>query len=123
MSGIDIFAWLVLLVILASIIYVIVFLGLLPGKVASQRNHPYAEAIAIGSWLGLFIGFVGWAVILVWAYAPPRDTVEAESDESGDLEARLASLEARLAITPATGALVDRIDKLEAAAEAAGGDA
>jgi len=45
----DVFAWIVLLLLVATGVGVIVFLGLWPGKVARARNHPQAEAIAIGS--------------------------------------------------------------------------
>ncbi len=104
MSGIDIFAILVLTVIIASVVYVFVFLGLLPGKIARTRNHPHAEAIGIGSWLGLLFGGVLWAVILVWAYTAPKEIPvgngTGDSDDQAEkiarLEERLVALETRL---------------------------
>ena len=95
MSGIDIFAILVLIVITVSIVYVFVFLGLLPGKIARERNHPHAEAIGIGSWLGLLFGGLLWAVILIWAYTATNEK-PAESDP-GDRAEKIARLEERLA--------------------------
>ena len=68
MSGIDIFAWMALLVIIAT---VFVVLGILPGKIARQRQHPQAEAIRVASWLALIFGFVAWPFVLVWAYLRP----------------------------------------------------
>lgn len=73
MNGIDIFAWIVLLVIIGSAIVVFVVLGLLPAKVANARNHPQKEAIAIASWLALLFGFAAWPLVLVWAYFKPAD--------------------------------------------------
>lgn len=72
MSGLDIFALIVLLVIFVTGIGVFIFLGLLPGKVAEERNHPYRQAIAVGSWFALVLGGVLWVVLLVWAYATPE---------------------------------------------------
>jgi len=68
MSGLDIFSLFVLLILLLSIIGVFIFLGLWPGRVARQRNHPQVEAITIGSWVGLLTGGVLWPLILIWAF-------------------------------------------------------
>ena len=48
MAFFDIFAWIVLSLLVATGVGVIDLLGLWPGKVAHARNHPQAEAIAIG---------------------------------------------------------------------------
>lgn len=68
MSFIDLFAWIVLLVVIALGIAVIIALGLLPGRIARARGHPWPEAVAAGSWAALVFGFVLWPVVLVWAY-------------------------------------------------------
>jgi hypothetical protein len=39
---IDIFAWIVLIVLIASTVAVVVFLAMLPGMIAKGRNHPWA---------------------------------------------------------------------------------
>ena len=67
MSGLDIFALIVLLVLLCTGLAVFVVLGMLPGRVALARHHPYAEAINIGSWLALLAGGLPWILVLVWA--------------------------------------------------------
>jgi hypothetical protein len=74
MSFLDLFAWIVLLVLVASAIAVFVALGMLPGYIARRRNHPWAEAVAVGGWATLIFGFVFWPLVLIWAYvdAPPR---------------------------------------------------
>ncbi len=68
MSAIDIFAWIVLIVLAASTIFVIVFMAMLPGTIAKRRNHPWKDAVSIGGWVTLFFGFTLWPLVLIWAY-------------------------------------------------------
>ncbi|MGG5821782.1 DUF3302 domain-containing protein [Falsiroseomonas sp. HW251] len=68
MALIDVFAWVVLLVGLGAVVAVFVALGMLPGRVARRRGHPWAEAVAVGGWATLICGFVFWPLVLVWAY-------------------------------------------------------
>ena len=67
MSGLDIFAWIVLLVLVATLV-ALVALGMMPGRIARRRGHPWAEAVAVGSWATLIFGFVFWPLVLIWAY-------------------------------------------------------
>ena len=57
MTGLDIFALMVLGVLVATALGLFALLGLLPGRVARQREHPQAEAIGIASWLALIFDF------------------------------------------------------------------
>jgi hypothetical protein len=68
MSGIDIFAWIVLIIVIALLVAIVVALGMMPGIIARRRSHPWAEAVAIGSWAALIFGFVLWPLVLIWAY-------------------------------------------------------
>ena len=68
MTGLDIFAWIVLIVLVASTVFVVVFMAMLPGMIAKKRNHPWAEAVTVAGWVTLFFGFVLWPVALIWAY-------------------------------------------------------
>jgi hypothetical protein len=68
MTGIDIFAWIVLIVLLASAVFVVVFMAMLPGMIARKRNHPWAAAVEVAGWVTLFFGFVLWPVAVIWAY-------------------------------------------------------
>jgi Protein of unknown function (DUF3302) len=43
MSFLDVFAWIVLIVMLASTVAVICVAGWLPGHIAKTRNHPWAQ--------------------------------------------------------------------------------
>ena len=68
MSYVDIFAWIVLLVLFATGVAIFVALGMMPGHIARRRGHPWAEAVTVGSWATLVCGFVFWPLILTWAY-------------------------------------------------------
>jgi uncharacterized BrkB/YihY/UPF0761 family membrane protein len=84
MSGLDLFAWIVLVVMVASTVFVVVFMAMLPGLVAKRRNHPWADAVAVGGWVTLVFGFVLWPLVLIWAYVdvpsnPARRSAEPEA--------------------------------------------
>ena len=94
MSFIDIFTWIVLLITIATVVGVFVLMGVWPGKVASQNNHPQAEAIKIGSWVALIMGFALWPLVLIWAYTKPVDKYTSELNEKMmAMETRLNQLE------------------------------
>jgi uncharacterized BrkB/YihY/UPF0761 family membrane protein len=65
---IDIFAWIVLIVLIAVAAAVFIALGALPGHIAHKRGHPWAEAVQVGGWATLICGFVLWPLVLIWAY-------------------------------------------------------
>ena len=68
MSGYDIFAWIVLFVLVASAIGALCIVGWLPGHIATTRKHPYAQAVTVAGWITLICGFGLWPVALIWAY-------------------------------------------------------
>jgi len=68
MSGLDIFAWIVLVVLVVSTVAVLCIMGWLPGHIARSRNHPYAQAVGVAGWITLLFGFVLWPVAFIWAY-------------------------------------------------------
>lgn len=70
MTGFDIAAWFVLLLLSILGIAAVVLIGSLPGIVASKRHHPYADAIMVGGWATLLAGVVLWPVVLMWAFCP-----------------------------------------------------
>jgi hypothetical protein len=78
---IDVFAWIVLVVLVASTMTVVVFMAMLPGIIAKRRNHPWAQAVTVAGWVTLFFGFVLWPVAVTWAYVdvPARPKGEASS--------------------------------------------
>ena len=84
MSGLDIFAWIVLIVLIVVAIVAFVVLAMLPGKIAKSRGHPQAEAINVAGWLGMFLGIIGWAVALVWAFTQSPFLPQNETPSEGD---------------------------------------
>lgn len=78
MSGLDIFALIVLLVMLGAVIAIWVMLGMMPGKIAHSRNHPQAEAINVCGWWGVITLGILLPVAWIWAYTKPfaRETAK-----------------------------------------------
>ncbi len=56
-----------LVLILVTLIVVFVWLGSLPGAIATGRGHRHAEAVTACGWLGLITGIL-WPIALVWAF-------------------------------------------------------
>ncbi len=105
MSGLDIFALIVLVVLVLMVVGIWVFLSMMPGKIAKKRQHPQAEAINVCGWLGgLTLGIL-WPVAFVWAYTKPRDVLSSAPAGEGGQE------------TPSTNVaeLTNRIEALEGA--------
>lgn len=68
MSGYDIFAWIVLIILVVALVVVFCLLGWLPGHVAQSRGHPWADAVRVAGWVTLILGFALWPIVLIWAY-------------------------------------------------------
>lgn len=99
MSGLDIFAIVVLAVIALVALAAWIMLAMLPGRIARSRGHPQADAINVGGWLGAILGGVLWPVFFIWAFTKPIRAAGGAADMSdvAALRKRLESLEARLA--------------------------
>ncbi len=89
----DIFALVVMGVLVAVVIWLVVLLGPLPGKIAAERGHRQADAIRVLGWIGLATLGAAWFVALVWAYTTPLPATGA----SPELEKRVVELERKLA--------------------------
>jgi hypothetical protein len=68
MSVLDLFAWLVMLILVASAVAMVFIAGSLPGYIAKSRNHPWAQAVQVAGWVTLICGFALWPVALIWAF-------------------------------------------------------
>ena len=86
--GLNVFALVVLIVLVAAVLVIAALIGAAPGRIARERNHPQAEAINVCGWLGLVTLGVPWIVAMIWAYAKP---LPRTSD--GDLAQRIDALE------------------------------
>ena len=85
----DIFALIVMLVLLGVGIGLVVYVGPLPGNIAKERGHPQADAIRVLGWIGVITFGASWLVALVWAYLRPI----GKTGEEQQLAARIATLE------------------------------
>ena len=86
----DIFALVVIALLLAVVIWLVVLLGSWPGNIARKRNHPQAEAITALGWIGIITLGASWLVAIVWAYYIPSSVLES------DLKTRVEALESQL---------------------------
>ena len=68
MTVLDIFAWIVLLILVVSAVAVFCILGWLPGHIAKSRGHPWSAAVTVAGWITLICGFALWPVAFIWAY-------------------------------------------------------
>ncbi|MFT6286129.1 MAG: hypothetical protein ACJAYC_000010 [Halieaceae bacterium] len=91
----KIFALIVLLVILAVVIWIVVTLGAMPGKIAVQKQHPQAAAINVLGWIGIVTLGVGWFVAIVWAYSKPIGGDGRLQQRIDELEQTVAELQRR----------------------------
>ena len=74
MTGLDIFALVILIVLAVAAVGIWVLLGMLPGKIARERGHPQAEAISVCGWWGVITMGLLLPVAWIWAYTKPRKT-------------------------------------------------
>ncbi len=86
--GLNIFALVVLIVLIAAVLIIAGLIGAAPGRIARERDHPQADAINVCGWLGLITLGIPWIVAMVWAYAKPLP-----SASDGDLAERVKTLE------------------------------
>ena len=85
MTALDIFALIVLIVLAAAVIAIWAILGMMPGRIARERNHPQAEAINVCGWWGVITMGLLLPVAWIWAYTNPGGTQtgkEVEADQS-----------------------------------------
>ena len=68
MPTLDIFAWIVLAILVVSAVAMIFIAGSLPGHIAKTRGHPWAQAVTVAGWITLLCGFALWPIAFVWAY-------------------------------------------------------
>ncbi len=85
----DIFALVVMLVLIGAVIGLVVFLGPLPGNIAKERSHPQADAIRVLGWIGVITFGASWLVALVWAYIRPGSLLPQDRQ----LPERISALE------------------------------
>ncbi len=79
----DIFALVVLVVLLVTGVVAWAILGMLPGRIARQRNHPQAEAINVCGWWGAITLGILSPLAFIWAYTKPA-SIDVDPRHSED---------------------------------------
>ena len=69
---IDYFALAVLLILATAAVVTWVILGIMPGRIARDRNHPHADAISVCGWWGVLTMGLLLPIAYIWAYSNPR---------------------------------------------------
>jgi len=92
----DIFALVVIALLLAVVIWLVVLLGNMPGDIARKRNHPQSQAISALGWIGIITMGLGWFIAIVWAYYRPENSTAVEENAGEDLRKRIDDLENQL---------------------------
>jgi hypothetical protein len=82
MTGLDIFALIVLIVLIAAGLGIWALLGAYPGKIARERNHPQADAIAVCGWWGAITLGILTPLAFVWAYTNPDASLRGKPKET-----------------------------------------
>jgi len=94
MTGLDIFALIILLVLVVTGLGIWALLGMYPGMIARQRNHPQAAAINVCGWWGAITMGLLTPIAFIWAYTnsdstltgkPKRDRTESGQEEGEGL--------------------------------------
>jgi len=94
--ALDIFALVVIALLIAVVIWLVVLLGNLPGDIARKRHHPQSDAISALGWIGLITMGVGWFIAMVWAYYKPDNIITPDQNPDQDLRQRIEDLENQL---------------------------
>ena len=79
MTGLDIFALIVLLVLIICGLTAWALLGMFPGKIARQRNHPQAEAINVCGWWGAITMGLLTPIAFIWAYTNTTSDITGQT--------------------------------------------
>ena len=80
----EIFSLIVLLVLVVTILAVWALLGMYPGKIARERNHPQADAIAVCGWWGAITFGILTPLAFIWAYTNPSASLTGQ--QAGESE-------------------------------------
>lgn len=85
---IEYFALAVLIIIFAAVVAAWVLLGIMPGRIARERNHPQADAINVCGWMGVLTMGLLLPLAYIWAYSNPRWR-DAEQNSSQEDEVKV----------------------------------
>jgi hypothetical protein len=98
----------ILIIVVITILYAIIYIHDIPYEIAKKRNHPHLQAIHTAGWVSLFLMHALWPFLWIWAtlynheegWGGVRDgskekvvVVDKNDDEIKALKARVAVLE------------------------------
>lgn len=86
-DGLQIFALIILVTIVVTIVGIWIFLAILPGKIAAKRNHPQAEAINVCGWWGAITMGLLMPLAFIWAHTVPKTCVDDTANQKTPKEA------------------------------------
>ncbi len=108
----DYIALVVLLIVVTTFIYLIIFLHDIPYEMAKKRRHPHQDAIHTAGWVSLFLMHSIWPFLWIWAtlYNPeigwgfrgaaespaPETPPDVKDQKLDELTERIALLEEKL---------------------------
>lgn len=84
MTGLDIFSLIVLLVLIVCGLAAWALLGMFPGRIAHQRNHPQAEAINVCGWWGAITMGLLTPIAFIWAYTNPDSNLTGQTSAESE---------------------------------------
>lgn len=97
MHPLDFFTFVVFAVLLGAGLFIALWLGGLPGRIAAWRGHANTDAVRVAGWLGVLTMGILWPLALIWAFtgAPGRapNGDPALRAEFADLAERVLVLE------------------------------
>lgn len=112
----DFIALGILITVVITILYAIIYIHDIPYKIAKKRNHPHSHAIHTAGWVSLFLLHALWPFLWIWAtlYVPEKgwgmsshggsgqksDVQNEQNKELVALKARVAVLEEKLKSAP-----------------------
>ncbi len=77
----------IMIFLILLVVWIVLKLGALPGKIAAKRGHPQVDAIRVAGWIGILTMGVFWPLALVWAYTVTSDmNVNQETSTQAEIE-------------------------------------
>ena len=80
MMLLDYLALFVLFILILTAVGVLIVLGMAPGRIARQRNHPQADAINVCGWWGVLTLGILMPLAFIWAYSRPLERLFNEKE-------------------------------------------
>ncbi len=86
----------ILIFVVLTIIYGVIYIHDIPYEMAKKKNHPHKDAIHTAGWVSLFLMHTIWPFLWIWAalYHPEKGWNNSKGNEQ--LENEIESLKKRL---------------------------